>query len=606
MRARRHRCIARHVPGHSFSQPATVVGENIVTQRAGSPDGENGTARGQVSRRALLGGAGAGAAAMALGVTTVARAETAHWDHEADVVVVGSGAAALSAAIAAVGQGARVIMLEKGPVPGGTTAKSGGAHWIPNNHFQKQRGIADPRPDALRYMARVAYPYLYRAAHPTFGLSQLQYDLIATYYDNGARVVKTLADLGALHIMMMEGYTGPLPDYQGQLPENNHARGRTLCPVDAEGKPGFGGDMIRQMSGFLAAKGVQIQTETRVTRIVRDQAGRVVGLAAETPDGPRTFRARRGTVFGSGGFTHNPDMRVNFLRIPLLGGCAVPTNQGDFVGMATELGARLGNMNEAWLQQEVLEEVLATPSVPFGAFLLGGDSMIVVNRFGRRIVNEKHVYNERTRSHGVWDAMRAEYTNIYQFMLFDDHAIEAGGQLMPTPGAKMPAYVISAPTLDALTGAIQQRLDSLADRIGAFHLDADFLGTLRATVARFNGFADSGRDLDFGRGTLPIEQAFHAPGPHNDKPNKYMYPLSDTGPYHCIILAGGTLDTKGGPVIDTRARVLDVHDQPIEGLFAAGNCASSPAGQAYWGAGGTLGPALTYGFIAGEQAGRAV
>jgi succinate dehydrogenase/fumarate reductase flavoprotein subunit len=558
----------------------------------------------QVSRRALFKTAGAGVAVAALGVTTVANAQTQSWNEEADIVVVGSGAAALAAAVAAQQNGVKVVMYEKGPVPGGTTAKSGGAHWIPNNYFQQAEGIRDSKDDAVRYMARVAYPHLYRADHPTLGLAPGRHELITTFYDHGSRVVKALAAAGAMRIMMMQGLTGPLPDYQGQLPENNHALGRTLCPVDPDGRPGFGGDMIRQFSTFLEARGVKIQVESRVTRIVKDEVGRVIGVEIETPDGRRTARARKGVIFGSGGFTHNPEMRTSYLRIPVLGGCAAATNEGDFVTMAIELGAKLGNMNEAWLQQEALEEVLRFPSVPFGAFLLGGDSMIVVNKFGNRMYNEKHVYNERTRSHAVWDAMRAEYVNIYQFMLFDDHAIETGGQLMPTPGSKMPDYIISAPTWESLATAIQQRLASLSDRIGAFKLEPGFLPALRAAIERFNGFAETGNDLDFGRGTLPIEHAFHAPGPHNDKPNKAMYPFAAKGPYHCIILAGGTLDTKGGPVINVRAEVLDVYDRPIPGLYAAGNCAASPAGQAYWGAGGTIGPALTYGYIAGEQASR--
>lgn len=335
-----------------------------------------------------------------------------------------------------------------------------------------------------------------------------------------------------------------------------------------------------------------------------DDARRVVGVAVETPDGARVVRARKGVVFGSGGFTQNREMRNGYLRIPVLGGCAVPTNQGDLVNLAIEIGAKLGNMNEAWLQQEVAEEVLEFSSVPNGAFLLGGDSMIVVNKLGHRMYDEKHVYNERTRSHVVWDPSRVEYLNLYQFMLFDDHAIETGGMLMPPAGADKPAYILSAPSLDALAAAIQARLDSLVDRIGEFKLDPGFLPALKETVARFNAYAETGEDLEFGRGTLPIEHAFHAPGPHNDKPNKLLYPLARTGPYHCIILGPGTLDTKGGPVTNANAQVLDVRDRPIAGLYAAGNCAASPSGQAYWGAGGTLGLALTYGYIAGEHAAR--
>lgn len=557
----------------------------------------------RVSRRAFFKAAGLGAAGAALGVSTIASAQQRSWDEETDVVIVGSGCAALAAAAGALQNGAKVAVLEKGPIPGGTTAKSGGAFWIPNNPYMQAKGLADPKEDALRYMARVAYPQLYRADHKTLGLSQLGYELLSTFYDHGSRVTRTLADTGAMLSQQQLGATGLLPDYQGQLPENKMSVGRTLRPSDQDGGPGFGGDMVRQLSAFAEARGAPVRVDHAVTRIVVDDTRRVVGVEVGTPDRPLSVRARKGVVFGSGGFTQNAEMRKDFLRIPVLGGCAVPTNQGDFVKMAIEIGSKLGNMNEAWLQQEVLEEVLEFSSVPGGVFLLGGDSMIVVNKLGHRMYDEKHVYNERTRSHVTWDPSRAEYCNLYQFMLFDDHAIAYGGaQLMPPVGADMPAYIITAASWGALAAAIQERLASLADRIGAFKLDKDFVPTLQETVARFNDYASTGVDLEFHRGELPIEHAFHVPGANNDKPNKWMYPFAQTGPFHCIILGPGTLDTKGGPVTNTSAQVLDVHDRPIAGLYAAGNCAASPSGQAYWGAGGTLGLALTYGYIAGEHA----
>ncbi len=560
----------------------------------------------RVSRRAFFTAAGVGAAGAALGVSTIASAEQRSWDEETDVVIVGSGGAALSAAVGALQNKANVVILEKGPIAGGTTAKSGGAFWIPNNPQMQAKGLVDLKEDALRYMARLAYPHLYRADHKTLGLSQLGYDLLSVFYDNGARVTKTLADIRALQSQQQQGATGLLPDYQGQLPEDKKSVGRTLQPSDRDGGPGFGADMVRQLSAFAQAKGAPVRVEHAVTRIVMDDSRRVIGVEVKTPNGVQAVRARKAVIFGSGGFTHNVEMRNNYLRMPVLGGCAVPTNQGDLVNLAIEIGAKLGNMNEAWLQQEVVEEVLAFSSVPYGAFLLGGDSMIVVNKLGRRTGDEKHVYNERTRSHATWDPTRGEYVNLYQFMLFDDHAIKSGGMLMPPVGADMPAHVITASSWDSLATAIQKRLDSLASRIGEFKLDPDFVATLQDTVARFNTYAETGVDLEFRRGELPIEKAFSGGpalgGDGNSKPNKLLYPVAKNGPYHCIILGPGTLDTKGGPVTNTRAQVLDVRDRPIAGLYAAGNCAASPSGQAYWGPGATLGLAVTYGYIAGEQA----
>ena len=132
-------------------------------------------------------------------------------------------------------------------------------------------------------------------------------------------------------------------------------------------------------------------------------------------------------------------------------------------------------------------------------------------------------------------------------------------------------------------------------------LAPDFVPSMRATIERFNTFASSGVDADFHRGETPMEQAWQGPT-RSTTGNRTMYPLTQDGPYYCAILGPATLDTCGGPVIGTDARVLRPDGSPIPGLFGAGNCIASPAGQAYWGAGGTLGPAITFGFIAGRNA----
>lgn len=559
----------------------------------------------RVSRREFFRTAAVAGVGIGLGVATIANAQEETWDAETDVVVVGSGGAALSGAVGAIQNGARVMIFEKGPVIGGTTAKSGGVFWICNNFHMEALGLDDPKEDALKYMARLAYPHLYRAGSPTLGLSQHAYDLLDTFYEEGSRIALTLNDTGALVSRTQMSWTGkPGPDYQAELAENKAPRGRATIPTNAEGGPGFGVDMIRQLSAVATSHGFPILTEHQVTRILINEDREVIGVEVASPDGPMRVRALKGVIFGSGGFTQNPEMRTSYLRHPVLGGCAVPTNQGDFVNMAIEIGAKLGNMNESWLQQEVLEEVLQFTSVPSGAFLLGGDSMIVVNKYGSRLYSEKYVYNERTRTHVNWDTKLTDYSNLYQFMIFDDHARAYGGALMPRPDADLPAHVIKSDTLDGLATAIQDRLDALADRAGDFKLAEEFLPGLKETIARFNGFAETGKDLDFHRGETPIEESFHRPGANNDKPNKWLYPISETGPYYAIILAPGTLDTKGGAETNTHGQVLDVHDRPITGLYAAGNCASSISGQAYWGAGGTLGVAVTFGYLAGEHAAR--
>lgn len=552
----------------------------------------------RVSRRDFFRKASAGAAAATLGVTYVSSVEAQEWAETTDVVVVGSGGAALAGAAGALDGGAKVNIYEKGPVAGGTTAKSGGQYWIPNSPFMAEAGIVDPKDDALKYMARLGFPTLYRASDAKLGLSDHQYEMLSAFYDNAGPVIKTLHDEKALPSAMAHTHGGEAtPDYFAHLDEDVPKRGRTTDPLNSEGKPGYGGDIIVSLAGYCEAKGSPVITDTQVSRIVLDENRNVVGVEITDAAGARLIRATRGVIFGSGGFTQNPEMRQNYLRMPVLGGCAVPTNQGDLVNLAIEIGAKLGNMNEAWLQQEILEEVLEFSSVPSGVWFLGGDSMIAVNKYGHRLYDEKFVYNERTRTHLTWNAVKSEYSNYYQFMVFDDAAIAKGGMMMPPAGADMPAYIIKGDTLEALATAIDERLASLEDRISHFRLDSTWVDQTRATIERFNGFAASGIDLDFHRGEQPIDNHFHGPSDNN-----HMAPLTTSGPYYAIILAPGTLDTKGGPVTDALGRVVDVKDQVIPGLYAAGNCSASISGQAYWGAGGTLGPAITFGYLAGKDA----
>jgi predicted oxidoreductase len=134
---------------------------------------------------------------------------------------------------------------------------------------------------------------------------------------------------------------------------------------------------------------------------------------------------------------------------------------------------------------------------------------------------------------------------------------------------------------------------------------------LKATIARFNGFARSGKDADFDRGKHAYDTEWHdvfspmrsgTTQAKNSQPNRTMHPLATKGPYYAIILASGCLDTNGGPMIDSKGRVLNTKDEPIPGLFGAGNCIASPSRYAYWGAGHTLGNAVTWGAIAANTA----
>ncbi len=578
----------------------------------------------RISRRAFLGAAGVGVAAGAVigigGSVAVAKSQGSGtrslpktWDKTADVVVVGSGMAAYCAAVMAASKGASVIMLEKASIYGGTTAKAG-SWWIPNNSFMVKAGVKDPKPDAMKYMVRLSFPTLYDPQSPTLGIPQADYSLIDTFYDTGSVALDAFGALGApskpgWEVRADGTLGGPgdrdSPDYHADLPEDKAPFGRNLTS-----QVGGGVGMIKELKAVADKYKVPLLLEHRVTRVFRNNKGEVVGVEASHGNTTVVVRAQKAVVFGSGGFTHNPEMRLNYLRGPIFGGCGVPSNTGDFVSIGLDLGAALGNMNNAWWAQNAFEQTQQNTSVPNDIWLPFGDSMIQVNKYGLRVANEKMVYNERTQAHFYWDARRTEYPNLLLFMIYDDHVAKnpnawAFRDPVPMPGVDSP-LVVSGANWDELAKNLDARLAKYSTATGGLRLDASFVSGIQGTVNRFNSFAANGKDLDFGRGETPIQLAWSGSAKVQNRPENTktptMYPFSPSGPYHAILIGGGTLDTKGGPKINAKSQIIDTAGKPIPGLYGAGNCVASPAGQAYWSAGGTLGPALTFGYIAGLNA----
>src|SRR5262249_37365370 len=213
---------------------------------------------------------------------------------------------------------------------------------------------------------------------------------------------------------------------------------------------------------------------------------------------------------------------------PIFGGCAVPTNQGDLITMATAVRAKLANMNNAWWSSSIVEQALQNRSTPNGIAQVPGDSMVLVNCDGKRCVNEKIQYNERTQAHFYWDPVRGRYSNQILFMIYDQSCRERFGATSGSivrPGLNVP-YVMSADTLDQLASVIETRLARIADKTGNFRLDPTFAANLKETIARFNKFAADGKDLDFHRGEAPFEIAFHGDARGNTLPNMTMRPFA--------------------------------------------------------------------------------
>ncbi|MEV6902969.1 FAD-dependent oxidoreductase [Amycolatopsis sp. NPDC051372] len=526
-------------------------------------------------------------------------------DVEADVVVVGGGGAGLPTALFSRWLGNEVVLLEKAPELGGTVKKAAFWYWVPNNEPMRALGIEDRFEDFLRYVARLSQPTRFDPASPTAGLTDWEASMARAFYDSAGPAAELLAERGALTYR----HCPDVPDYWSELPEDKAPKGRVLVPEGARESMSDGGEVaVGQMSAAAERDGVDVRTGHRVQRLVVDGV-RVAGVEATTAAG-QTVRvlARKGVVFATGGFSHDDELRRDYLGVPAYPGCAAVTNEGDFVRISSAMGPQFATMNHAWMCPVPLEKTGRPDLV--GMFSVAGDSMILVNRRGERVANEKLPYNESARTFFRWDPATGEYPNLVLVQVWDqrsqDHsASDEYGRLIVPPGSD-DSHVVKARTLDELTVKIRERLAAHATETGGFTLADDFAENLPRTIDRFNHFAANGKDGDFARGETAIQLVFNGPVKEEpDRENPTMWPISDTGPYYAALVTGGVLDTKGGPRTDPDGRVLDDLGAPIPGLFGVGNCVASASGRAYWAGGATLGPIIAFAYRASGAVDRA-
>ncbi|ANH37059.1 3-oxosteroid 1-dehydrogenase [Nocardioides dokdonensis FR1436] len=505
---------------------------------------------------------------------TVSRDDS--WDEEHDVVVVGSGAGALTGAYLAARDGHDTVVLEKAGRLGGTSAYSGAACWLPGSEVQQRAGSADSSQSARDYLTAV--------------LGGSEPEKVEAFVATAPGLVAELEKDPALEFRLQ-----PFPDYfdaAGRVP-----MGRSIVPLEieqadlgellalvrppverdreglghAEGAQLVGGRALigRLLLAFDRTGSGEVRTGHAVTELVTD-GERVVGVVAQTLDGPRRIGARRGVLLGSGGFERNQEMRSAH-GVPGAADWAMApagTNTGEPIEAAVAVGAATELMDQGWWCPGIAH--------PDGsaAFTLGFRGGVVVDATGNRFANESLPYDRMGRE------MFAEPGHVPAWFVFD---ARSGGDL---PAISLPPRS-PAEHLESGTWVQAPTLEELA---GATGLPAD---ALTATVQRFNGFAEQGRDEDFGRGDDEFDRFFAI----GTGPNPALVPL-DQPPYVAARLVLSDLGTKGGLRTDTSARVLREDGTVIAGLYAAGNASASMAGAFYPGPGIPIGTAMVFSALA--------
>jgi 3-oxosteroid 1-dehydrogenase len=537
---------------------------------------------------------------------------------EFDVVVAGSGAAGMTAALTAADLGLSVVVIEKAAAYGGSTARSGGGIWVPGNAVLRAAGVTDTPARARAYLAHVAGADVPASSREAF-------------LEHGPAMLDLVLARTPLRLAWVPGYADYYPEAPGGL-----ARGRSLEPVPLDSR-GLGGELAHLARPYLPApvaitqaeyrwlslgprhprailagvrvagrtargrlrghrvlslgqalaaglragllsSGVPVWLDTPVTGLeVRD--GRVTGVRATRGGEPLVVRARRGVLIATGGFERNEELRRRYQREPVGSQwtTGAPGNTGDGILAGLEAGAAVGLMDDAWWG----------PSIPLRGgpyFCLAERSLpgcLLVNGAGQRFVNESAPYVDAV--HAMYDGNTPENPHIPAWLVFDqryrDRYVFAG---LP-PRRPLPRRWYAA-------GAVV-RADDLAGLAREAGVAADGLAK---TVTRFNEFAVAGRDEEFGRGESAYDRYYGDP---RCRPNPNLAPLTRP-PFYAVKIVPGDLGTKGGLRTDECARALREDGSVIEGLYAAGNASASVMGHSYAGAGATIGPAMTFGYIA--------
>jgi 3-oxosteroid 1-dehydrogenase len=547
------------------------------------------------------------------------------WDHSVDLVVVGSGGGGFVAALAADHGGSEVLLLEKRAVVGGSTAMSGGIAWIPNNRWMAAAGVPDSYDDAWAYFDAVVGD-----EGPWSSNERRRAFLTA-----GPRMLEFLDELG-VRFLYCDGYSDYYTEFTG-----GRARGRAVEPVPFDARrlgewsdklqPGLaagiglavktnemrfmsqynrsvrcfvtaarvfartclaragrqklvtnGAALIAQMLQAALARRVPIWTEAPVEDLIVSD-GRVVGVRTVKDGVPTLVEARRGVLLVAGGFAHNAEMRRAYSGDQPNDGhwtWANPGDTGEALSAAMRLGAKTALLDEAWWLPAPADPELAASTLGMARQRPGA---ILVDAAGQRFANEP---NSKMEVGKAMYARDRQSRAVPCWLILDDGYRRRYAHIKGLPG-RFPKSWFERGVLKK-----GETLDELARQC-----DIDPRG-LRDTVERFNRNARNGGDPEFGRG----QSAFNK---HNGDPgyklNPALGPL-DRPPFYGTQVIPADIGTCGGLVTNEHAQVLDEKDQPIPGLYAAGNTTATVMGRHYLGPGASISDSMVFGYLAALHA----
>ncbi len=559
-----------------------------------------------------------------------------NWDHEVDILVVGSGAGALVAAITAADRKANVLVIEKSGEYGGTSATSGGGIWIPNsplvaaNPMAEAMGHTDTEEEAFQYVRALSAP-------------NVPDSLIRAYIKNAPKMLDWVVKNTPVR------YTAqPYPDYHAELPGGKQGF-RTHLPEPLDGKL-LGDDILTQRATSPAAslfglvnwrfdetytvlfrpkgwyktlagmlwryvsdiphrfrsrkdryltlgtallgglklalnqRGVPLWLNTPMVGLIEEN-GRVLGVEVRRNGKIERIGARRGVVLAAGGFERNAELRKRYLpgdADPTVSGSQV-NNTGDTILAAEKIGADLRNMQSSWTAP-----VFRVPGEERGRLCTIERALpgcIMVNQAGKRFLNEAasyHIVGQKMIEANTPGAGTQPSWMIFDYTYRHKYPM---GPVMPL----VPDF-LQAPAVQK----ILHKAASIEELARKINVPAE---TLAATVRTFNEGARRGEDPEFQRGAAAYDRMY---GDARVTPNPTLAPL-DKAPFYALPIYAGDIGTNGGVVVDEYARALKADGAPIEGLYVVGNNAASVMGQSYPGAGATLGPSMTFGFVAARH-----